>query len=244
MRLLGHELGGLGLLVELDGDHPRTVVDPRRGAVVEDHQIAVGQPARVVLPGHQRALAHLERRLGAAEAPDELRRRAIDLVDAPGVARREQEVAVFIDVDRVQVQVVVLAALLRRDRRLALVEPDAVDRVPLEQHEAGLDVDLLHDAGDHDAAARAAERAQVLDHAVIGHQQGGALRRDRELVQVHRVAVGGADRRHAAVALVVDHPRPAAVADDQAALPPGDAPACPCRSGRAGRPRPGPWASS
>ena len=44
--------------------------------------------------------------------------------------------------------------------------------------------------------------------------------RDRELVQVHAVAVGGAHGLHAAVALVVDHPDTAAVADDQAALPP------------------------
>ena len=68
---------------------------------------------------------------------------AVDLVDRPGVPARDEQVAVVVEVDGVDVEVVVGVAL--GHRRVAVVERHVVEAVPLEEDPAGCDVDLLDD---------------------------------------------------------------------------------------------------
>src|SRR5699024_11337550 len=65
------------------------------GAVV-DGQRAVRLPPQVVLPGEGPALRDLDVAALAAEAPDHLAASPVDLVPRPGVACRDQQVAVVV----------------------------------------------------------------------------------------------------------------------------------------------------
>ena len=146
---------------------------------------------------------------------------AVDLVERRRVAGGDQEVAVGRDLGRVDVEVLPLEAGCGRGRDVRLGRRDVAEAVPLEQHGAGREVDLLDDVVDDARVARPAPRPQVAAVALVGEHDRGVARRDRELVQVERVAVAGAHGRHLAVVLVVDLADAVAVADEQPALPPG-----------------------
>ena len=92
---------------------------------------------------------------------------------------------------------------------------NVVDRVPVEQHQAGGDVDLL-DLGVHHLAVQARQ-----PHRRDRDEVGVALRRDLELVQVHRQAVGGVDGGDLLVLVVEDDPLAPAAARIRAPLIPG-----------------------
>src|SRR5207237_2070465 len=94
------------LRVGLDDEHARELFDGGRGAVVEDGDRSVRLAARVVLPGEVRAGPHLEAALPAPEPPEDLAGLAADLVDRVRVAGGDDEVAVVVDVDGVDVEVV------------------------------------------------------------------------------------------------------------------------------------------
>jgi hypothetical protein len=81
-----------------------------------------------------------------------------------------------------------------------------IQRVPLEHHKTGRDVDLLH-FGVHDLARMAGqEHGRLRDDVCL------ALRGDQKLVQVRVQAVGRVDGGDLAVVVVEDHAHAAAAA--------------------------------
>ena len=100
---------------------------------------------------------------------------------------------------------------------------DLAERVPLERHEPGRDVDLLDHRVDDEAALRAAlHRLQVLAHDRVGDDDRLVVRRDLELVQVGAEAVGRADAADDAVGLVEHHHLAGADALARRAAPVGE----------------------
>src|SRR6266568_1458452 len=87
--------------------HARELLDRRSRTVVEERDRSVGMAPCVVLPGKSRSGPHLEVALLAAEAPDDLLRLVVDLVDGVRVACGYEEVAARFDIDGVDVEVVV-----------------------------------------------------------------------------------------------------------------------------------------
>jgi hypothetical protein len=112
---------------------------------------------------------------------------------------------------------------------VAVGDRHVVKAVPPEQHRAGRDVDLEHDAGQRHPAGRAAERRQVSRPRLHRGDQRGVLRGDDELVQVGLQAVASLDGGDGAVGAVGDHRPPVADALVDPPLPPGEhrpAPVC------------------
>ena len=81
---------------------------------------------------------------------------------------------------------------------------DVAGAVPLEQHPAGPDVDLLDEAVDDPLVGGAADGGQVRGRHGIGRDQRGVPGRDEELVEVGRVPVARPDRGDLLVTVVVD----------------------------------------
>ncbi len=184
----------MGLQVELDAQAARLGVDRRVRAVVEERQLAVGQHAAVVLPGHLRPGAHLERALVAAEAPQDLAAAGLQQVAGPRAARRDQQVAARLGIDRVEVEVVPRRGPARRFD-FGLGCRDVVEAVPFPAHEARVHVDLLDRRVDDRAACRAVHRAQVAADRVVGRDVGDVVRGELELVQVGLQPVAAGDPR-------------------------------------------------
>src|SRR5580765_3793789 len=116
MAVAADERHLLRLRVHLEHEDPRELLERRRRAVVEQRDRPVALAAGVVLPLEVRPVAHLEAALLAADLPQDLLRLPVDLVDRVRVARGDEEVAVRLRGDRIQVDVVVrrrLRALLR-----------------------------------------------------------------------------------------------------------------------------------
>ena len=139
-----------------------------------------------------------------AEAPVDLPAVAVDVVDRPRVARVDQQVAVLVEVDGVDVEVVVRRRGGGRHRRLALGHRHVVEAVPLEQHAARGDVDLLDHAVEDRPVRGAADRREVVRHLVVDRDQRRPLRRQHELVPVGVEAVPGVDGRDHVVVRVDD----------------------------------------
>ena len=102
-----------------------------------------------MLPAERDSRPELEVAALAAEAPDDPARAPADLVDRMRVAGGDEQVAVVVDVDRVDVEVVIGAAGISRQAIVGLHERHVVDAVPLEQNAAGPDVELLQRAFEH-----------------------------------------------------------------------------------------------
>ena len=126
-------------------------------------------------------------------------RATVHLVDRPRVPGRDEQVAVRVDVDRVDVEVVEVV-LVRRDVRL--VEPDVVEAAPLEQDPAARDRDLLHDAAVQDRplelppyAVRSRATASFLVTSAVPSL------REQELVQIPVPVATGLDPGDLAVGL-------------------------------------------
>jgi hypothetical protein len=178
-----------------------------RGRVVEDgEQAGFGHPG-VVLPGEPGAGPGLEIGLLPAEPPMYGAVRAGDLVDGPGVAGGNEQVPVGGDGDGVDVEVVV-AGRLAGQGLMRLAELHVVEAVPLEEHLARGDVDLLRDALVNRPIARAAQRGQVGGHLAVRGDQGSVLRGEVELVQIRLGAVARLDRGDDAIRAVGDVGRP------------------------------------
>ena len=172
-----------------------------------------------------RSRPHREVALLAAEPPDHLAGRAVDLVDRPGVAGRDEQVAVGVDVDRVDVEEVERGS----DLRVGLGELDVVEAPPLEEHAGARYRELLHDPLDHAAAAGSDARA-VDGRDVVGRDERSPLGRQDQLVQVGAEPVARREPRDLPVGVIGDHvvPDPEAVLGP--ALPPGE-----CRLAEIGR---------
>jgi hypothetical protein len=69
--------------------------------------------------------------------------------------------------------------------------PPMVLAVPLEQHLAGSDVDLLHDAVNDRLVRGAADRREIRLGGRVREDQGGVRSGDQELVAVRRQPVAG-----------------------------------------------------
>src|SRR5919197_4605563 len=109
-------------------------MDARRGAVVEDADRSVGLPPRVVLPRKTRAAAEREVAVIAAETPDDSSRSPSDLVDGLRVARGDEQVAVGVLRDRVDVKEVVRDRFLARALCIRLGERNMPDAVPVQEN--------------------------------------------------------------------------------------------------------------
>src|ERR1700733_12800343 len=107
----------------------------------------------MVLPVELRRTREAEIRALAVQAPDDLAAGTVDLVQRPGVATRDQQVAVVHLADRVDVKVVKRPLRVRRRVLEALGERYMVQAAPVEQDLAGLEVDLLGVADKHLAGA-------------------------------------------------------------------------------------------
>ena len=154
--------------------------------------------------------------LRAAETPDDAAGLARDLVDGPGVARRDEQVAVGRDVDRVDVEVV--ERLLHGAARLGDV--DVVEAAPLEEHTPARQLQLLHDASDHGRVAPSADRGEAHRPLLPARDQRRTLGRQQELVLVLAAVVAGAEARELTVGRIRDHVLTRAVAPGGRALPP------------------------
>jgi hypothetical protein len=155
-----------------------------------------------VLPREGDTVTEREVALLAAEAPQDATAAPIDLVDGPGVARRHEQVAVFGEVDGVDVEVVVGAR--RWQRLVALVERDVIEAMPLEEDPASGDVELLDDAVQDLAVLRAADGGQIARNGVLDRDERGALGRQAEFVLVRVEPIAGAEGAKLAVDDVVD----------------------------------------
>src|SRR5690242_13851301 len=69
----------------------------------------------------------------------------VDLVDRPRVPRTGQQVAIRVEVDRVEVEPVPGLVRRRRQRNVAVAVRHVIGGVPLKQYLAGTYVDLLHE---------------------------------------------------------------------------------------------------
>ena len=149
------------------------------------------------------------------------------LIDRPGVPGVDQQVAVGVQVHRVDVEPVPRGAGRGRQRLLALAVRDMVGAVPLEQHPAGTDIDLLHDPVNDLLVWRAADGSQVGRGSRVSQDQRGIPGGDEEFVPVRGEAVAGLDPRDGTVMVVVDVVGPAGQAAQAGALPPGEDPVPP-----------------
>ena len=149
--------------------------------------------------------------LHSAETPQHLPALAVDLVDRRRVARRDEQVPVGVELDRVEVEVVDVAG--RPDLRdVRLVDADMLVAPPLEQHAPARDVDFLHDPG-HEA--RHVRRRDL----AVDRDQRRVLRREQQLVQVTMAAASRLHARNLVVGRVEDDPAAAVRAEDGALVP-------------------------
>src|SRR4029453_717985 len=126
---------------------------------------------------------------------------AMDLVDRPRVAGRDEEVPVVIESDRIHVEVVEGARSLRLVR---LVDSDLLQAAPLEEHPPGGEIELLHDAVVGPAPLRPAGPRQARRDRIVGRHEGGAFGGEQELVEVGPELVTGREAGDLTVRLVDD----------------------------------------
>ena len=104
---------------------------------------------------------------------------------------------------------------------LTLTEGDVVLAVPLEEHLAGPDVDLLHHAVDDRLVGGTAYGGEVGGGSGVREDQRGVPRSDEELVAIGRQSVAGVDGRDLLVVVVVDVVGPSGETSEAGPLPPG-----------------------
>src|SRR5204862_6724335 len=119
-------------------------MDSGCGAVVEDPDRPVALASRVVLPCEAHAFTEPVIAPLAAEPPEDSAGLPADLVDGLGIACRNEEVAVHVDGDRVDVEVVERGRRLARRLRVRLTRRDVVDAMPVEEHPSACEIELLH----------------------------------------------------------------------------------------------------
>src|SRR5215218_4373977 len=104
---------------------------------------------------------------------------------------------------------------------IRLLQGNVLQAVPLEEHLAGLDVDLLDYPVEHSAVRRTPYGGQIPRHLTVDRDQRRVLWGDEELVVVPLVAVAGPDPGYLPIRVVADHvlalAKPGVVA-----LPPGE----------------------
>src|SRR5919107_4807566 len=220
--VLAHQLGTHLLFVELYHDPAGSIVHFGVGAVIEDGNSTVSLASRVVLEGDPGVLTHLEVAPLPAKSPYELSALALYLVDAPGIAGTEEQVAVGLYVYGIDVDVVEKVGIFGQ-LDVGLLDADVLQAVPLEDDFTALDVHLLDDPFAGHAILRAADRGEVRSRRGVGHQERGVLGRDEELVKVPTtVTVARAHPGYLTVGVVEDHVLADAVPGRDLALPPSE----------------------
>src|SRR5581483_322474 len=184
------------------------------GGVVEQGQGTVRRQPRIVLP--LEAGLRLEARVLPTQLPEDLSRPPADLVDRPGVARTDQEVAVRQLLNRVDVKEVKRAPTVRST--LGITERYVPKRVPFPQHLTRRHVDLLNNTVEHPPVTTAAQSREVPAHRYVRGYERRAAVREQELVQVCGVAITGADRSDPPVGAIKDHVLAHAVGGGQRSL--------------------------
>ena len=116
---------------------------------------------------------------------------------------------------------VVERARVGRVAPVRLADVHVVEAVPLEQHAAGRDVDLLDDPLDDLPVAGPADSGQICAELAVDRDQCRSTRRDQEFVQIALVALAGLHSGDLAIAVIDDHADTAAVAGGDLSLPPG-----------------------
>src|ERR671917_2881384 len=188
--VLPHQRGAHPFLVELEHDGAGLLyrfggaVLKEQAPVIEDAYGPIGQAPSVVLEGESGAGTHLEVALLAAQAPDDLSRLSVYLVDGRGLAGGDQQVVVVVHVYGVEVEVVDAGTAILQKRSIGLLKAHMVEALPFEEQLSGLDVQLLHDALPRYAVLPTAEGAEVPRHRVVDRDQGGVLWADEKLVMV------------------------------------------------------------
>src|SRR5215213_452613 len=96
--------------------------------------------------------------------------------------------------------------MIRRPPRSTLFPYTTLFRaVPLKEHLAGLDIDLLDYPVEHSAVRRAPYGGQIPRHLSVDRDQRRVLSRDEELVVVALVAVAGPDPLYLPIRVVHEH---------------------------------------
>src|SRR5215217_4287619 len=88
---------------------------------------------------------------------------------------------------------------------IRLLKGNVLQAVPLEEHLAGLDVDLLDYPVEHSAVRRTPYGGQIPRHLIVDRDQRRVLGRDEELVVVALVAVAGPDPLYLPIRVVHEH---------------------------------------
>src|SRR5215211_8717871 len=88
---------------------------------------------------------------------------------------------------------------------IRLLQGNVLQAVPLEEHLAGLDVDLLDYPVEHSAVRRTPYVGQIPRHLTVNRDQRRVLWGDEELVVVPFVAVAGPDPLYLPIRVVADH---------------------------------------
>src|SRR5215475_6584193 len=183
------------------------------GAIVEERVHAIADGLGVVLEGEDltgtvQSLSwtgrQLETAASATELPEDLAGAPTQLVCRPGVARADEQVALGVEVDSVDVEPIPGRGSRGGPRLVAIAIGDMVRAVPLKHHLAGVDGDLLDDPVEDLLVSATTDRGQVRRREGVGEDQRRIPRRDQELVKIRQVTVTGAHRGDLLVVGVVD----------------------------------------
>src|SRR5215207_5718458 len=204
MGVFANEPRAHGILVDLDYDGAGLLVLVHP-TVVEDRYDAVGVAAGVVLVVGASSQTHVEVAPLPAKPPGDLARLAVDLVDGGSPTGRDEQVFVIIYVYRVDVRVVEIRLEIRWWFEIRLLKGHVLQAVPLKEHLAGLDIDLLDYPVEHSAVRRTSYGGQIPRHLTVDRDQRRVLGRDEELVVVALVAVAGPDPLYLPIRVVHEH---------------------------------------
>src|SRR5215207_7949514 len=204
MGVFANEPRAHGILVDLDYDGAGLLVLVHP-TVVEDRYDAVGVAAGVVLVVGASSQTHVEVAPLPAKPPGDLARLAVDLVDGGSPTGRDEQVFVIIYVYGIDVEVVERRLEIRWWFVIRLLKGHVLQAVPLKEHLAGLDVDLLDYPVEHSAVRRAPYGGQIPRHLTVDRDQRRVLGRDEELVVVALVSVAGPDPLYLPIRVVHEH---------------------------------------
>jgi len=174
--------------------------------IVEERNVAIGEPADVVLVGKPPGVVHkcelIVHRV-ESKPPDDVPRPSADLRNFVHVPRRDQEVAIVIELDRVAVHVIDQGIRQCDVGGCEVRDGKVVPASPLEYHVLGRVEFLDDEAGDQCIGVTARDDGAHIDRlSIVAHQKRVTVGKQLELVEVGGVAVAGGEAVHDGVAAV------------------------------------------